>query len=70
MVERKELRVGDRYDYRDKGMTEPVRVVIERIDDDEVFTQLEKEKFGRRWQIDTFVENATVVLRLGLQFGG
>lgn len=70
MVERKELRVGDRYDYRDKSMTEPVRVVVERIDGHEVLTQLEKEQFSRRWQIDTFAENATVAVRLSLQLGG
>jgi len=51
-------------------MTEPVRVVVERIDGHEVFTQLEKEQFSRRWQIDTFAENATVAVRLSLQLGG
>lgn len=56
--------------YKDKGMTDPVPVLIERVDGDEVFAQLEREKVGRRWQIDTFAEGATVVVRLNLQLGG
>ena len=68
-MNRDDLKVGDRHDYRDLGMTEPVRVVVERIEGDEVFTQLEREKVGRRWPIDTFVENATVVVRPNLQLG-
>ena len=43
-MNRGDLKVGDRYDYRDKRMTEPVRVLIERVDGDEVFAQLEKER--------------------------
>ena len=55
------MKVGDRYVYLDKSMTDPVRVVIERIDGDAVFGQLEKEKVSRRWQIDAFAENALTV---------